>query len=548
MVFMIGKNTKILFLLIVVFCFLKIAAEPVWSADNVLRVRISSTPSTVYSIRTVYVQEEPFVPLDELARTISWNANVQPVVNNISVAIGRNIIRAAGDNPFLLIDNQIYQMPLESRFHAGHVYVPVRYFFPILQEHLQGLIRYSPREQLIEVAPETIDRSISPGPGETLQPPPEEIVQPLPIDDSYNLSRIAIEEKANGTLVRIQAGRMFRQEDFSSWVHDAGYLYVQIYGGRLDPVALTASRGKGSVSQVIPEQQPQLAQISLKLKEPIQSHEVGQDPRTKEIFVTLYKKLTATETTDDVVAALLREQQKKWEIDVITLDAGHGGKDPGTRGSYYRTKEKDIVLDIVLRLGKLIESRTNIRVVYTRKKDVYLPVYRRTQIANQAKSKLFISVHANWNRRRSARGFDVYILGQGKDQAAIEIAEKENSVVKEFEGSEKEYEDFFNGNKMLYSILQSGFVKESEALAANVSQGMGAVLNAKNRGVKQARFLVLWRASMPNILIETGFVSNKSEEKNLRSRAYRQKIAEGIFRGIQSFIKYHQENMARAIR
>ena len=275
---------------------------------------------------------------------------------------------------------------------------------------------------------------------------------------------------------------------------------------------------------------------------------MGQDPRTKEIFVTLYRKISATPTTDDDVAALLREQQKKWEIDVITLDAGHGGKDPGTRGNFYKTKEKDIVLDIVLRLGKLIESRTDIRVVYTRKTDVYPPVWRRTQIANQAKSKLFISVHANWNKRRSAKGFDVYILGQGKDQAAIEIAEKENSVVTEFESSEKEYEGFLDGNKMIYTIMQSGFVKESEALAANVSQGMGEVLKAKNRGVKQARFLVLWRASMPNILVETGFLSNKAEEKNLRSSAYRQKIAEGIFRGIQSFIKYHQENMARAIQ
>ncbi len=520
---------------------------PAPSSAQLLRVFIASTPPEEISVRTVHVQEEPFIPFDEMAQAAGWSISMEKTLYVATAAFGSHQVRVAGDNPFLLADREIFQMPLESRYHGGHIYVPVRYFFPVLARKMPDIIRYDAAQNVVEIAGKAAgSKEQAPQPSSS-QPVARTVPEPSGFEGGYNLAGLTIEEKANGTLVRIRAARMFRQQDFSSWVKEEdGWLYVQIYGGRIDPASIAIRQGEGFIDRIVPVQQPQLAQISLKLSQPIESHEVGQDPRTREILITLYKKMSAAPAMDNEIAGLLKQQQKSWEIDVITIDAGHGGKDPGTIGRYYKTREKDIVLDIALQLGKMLESRSSIKVVYTRKNDTFVELWRRAQIANQSKSKLFVSIHANWNNSPTPRGFDVYILGQGKDEAAIQIAEKENGVIKEYESSLEEYEGFLSGNKMIYSIMQSGFAKESEALAANVSQSMGRALNTKNRGVKQARLYVQWRASMPNILVETGFVSNKAEEKNLRSSAYRQKIAEGIFQGIMSFIEEKQQNMARA--
>lgn len=527
-------------------CVIGLSGEIVWGAENILQVKIASTPPQTYSVRTVFVQQEPFVALDELAKVVRWQVSIQSNLNLLTVSITSNTIKVAGDNPYFIVNDQIFQMPLESRYHAGHVYVPFRYLFPILQDQLPKIIRYSDENHLLEVTPQVTDTPSRPEPPPQETPAIAEAQKPEePKSSPFNLIALSIEEKANGTLVRLQSTQLFRESDFSSWVNESGWLYVQIYGGRFDPSIIGIAPGKGFIERVVPVQQPQLAQVSLKLKDVIESHEVGQDPRTKEIFITLYRKISATPLNDKVVASLQKEKEK-WNIDVIALDAGHGGQDPGTIGRSNRLREKDVVLDITRRVGNLIEKKTDIKVVLTRANDQFIPLWQRTQIANQAKAKLFISIHGNSSPSRNANGFEVFILRPGKDKDAIAVAEEENKVVKMYEGTTNAYDDFLNGNKMLYSILQAGFAKESEEMAARVSSELANTLEIPNRGVKQAGFLVLWRASMPNILVEVGFLSNRSEERKLTSAAYRQRIAEGVFKGIREFIQEKQNNMARA--
>ena len=215
------------------------------------------------------------------------------------------------------------------------------------------------------------------------------------------------------------------------------------------------------------------------------------------------------------------------------LDAGHGGKDPGTSGKY-GTKEKDIVLDITKRVGRLLEKNTGIKVVYTRTEDIYIPVWKRNKIANEAGGKVFVSIHINSNPNRKIKGFETYFFSSAYSAEAIEVASRENSVI-EFEEKKINYEKLSMERKITSSMASSMFLKESEALAASIQKELDKILSTPNRGVKQAGFYVLSGASMPCVLIEGGFVSNPSEEKNLKSPAYRKKLADSIYKAIKKF-------------
>ena len=244
-----------------------------------------------------------------------------------------------------------------------------------------------------------------------------------------------------------------------------------------------------------------------------------------EIIITLR---TPIEQRDKYV-----EQAKaRWRLDKVVLDAGHGGKDPGAIGKY-GTKEKDVALDITMRTGSLLE-KSGIRVVYTRDEDVFIPLLDRTKIANDANGKLFVSIHANANKNRKIQGFETYLLRPGKSEDAIEVASRENSVIK-FEDVPDQYENLAGENLIMATMAQSTFMKESEDLASIIQIELDKKLNTPNRGVKQAGFYVLIGASMPNALVEVGFLSNPSEEKMLKQSRHKQNIAEAIYYAIKNF-------------
>ncbi|NIW79447.1 MAG: N-acetylmuramoyl-L-alanine amidase [Calditrichae bacterium] len=200
-------------------------------------------------------------------------------------------------------------------------------------------------------------------------------------------------------------------------------------------------------------------------------------------------------------------------------------------------REKEVVLAIALKLGDLIKKKMpGVKVVYTRNDDRFVELRRRTQIANENNAKVFISIHANSNRSRRPSGFESYILGPEKGNQASYVVERENSVIRfESPKSQKHYQGI---NKILASLAQTAFMKHSEHLAANVQKEMAQELrslNLKSRGVKQAPFWVMVGASMPSVLIETGFITNAYDARILRTRSHQQKIAEGIFDGLKKF-------------
>ena len=217
-------------------------------------------------------------------------------------------------------------------------------------------------------------------------------------------------------------------------------------------------------------------------------------------------------------------------VDVIVIDAGHGGQDYGAIGPT-GLAEKDVVLDIALRLEKLL-VKEGFRVILTRKDDTFIPLADRTQIANSNGADLFISIHANSSRKRNVSGSETYFLAQAKNDEARALASFENSSLRYEQENPEELSDL---DFILLDLVQNQFLKESSDLAYMIQENMGRKLPIVNRGVDQAGFFVLNKAYMPAVLVETAFISNKSEEKLLKSSAFKQKIAEGVLSSILNF-------------
>ncbi|MFA8299943.1 MAG: N-acetylmuramoyl-L-alanine amidase [Hyphomicrobiales bacterium] len=227
------------------------------------------------------------------------------------------------------------------------------------------------------------------------------------------------------------------------------------------------------------------------------------------------------------------------KIDCVVIDAGHGGKDPGALGKYSR--EKNIALAIALKTGEYIEKNLpDVKVVYTRKKDKLIPLYQRAKIANDAKAKFFISIHCNSTTSPQAYGTETFVMGLHKNQANLEVAKKENSAI--LNESNMEAYDGFDPNSpdsyIIFSLFQNEFMDSSLSLADKIQREFKTKAGRRNRGVKQAGFLVLHQTVMPGVLVEAGFLSNPKEEKFLNSKRGQALIASGIYR---AFKQYKQE-------
>jgi N-acetylmuramoyl-L-alanine amidase len=219
------------------------------------------------------------------------------------------------------------------------------------------------------------------------------------------------------------------------------------------------------------------------------------------------------------------------KINRIVIDAGHGGHDSGTLGPG-GLEEKNVVLDVALRLGRLLRSRLGADVIYTRSDDTFIPLETRTAIANQAQADLFISIHANSSPDTAARGVEVYYLNFTTSADALEVAARENAA------SDQSIHQL---SDLVKKIALDDKINESRAFAEDVDQSLYSGLEAgnpglKDRGVKKAPFVVLIGANMPSILAEISFLTNRDDASELREPAYRERIAESLYRGVARYV------------
>ena len=229
---------------------------------------------------------------------------------------------------------------------------------------------------------------------------------------------------------------------------------------------------------------------------------------------------------------------------IVVIDAGHGGKDPGGVANGYR--EKDVALNVSLLLGKLL-SNTEVKVVYTRKTDVFIGLWKRGKIANNAKADLFVSIHCNTVNNSKPYGTETFVLGLHANKQNLEIAKKENAVILLEDDYKERYEGFDPNSEesvLGLTLLQEENLDKSFSLAAEIQQNFSQNLKRKNRGVKQAGFVVLHQTYMPSVLIELGFLSNKNEGKFLNSKMGQQQMAKEIAKAIT---KYYQQLKANTV-
>jgi len=226
-----------------------------------------------------------------------------------------------------------------------------------------------------------------------------------------------------------------------------------------------------------------------------------------------------------------------FKVDVVVIDAGHGGHDPGTMGK--STKEKDVVLKIALKLGNYIETNIpDVKVLYTRTTDKYVEFQDRADVANKNKADLFISIHANSIVGANAYGTETYVMGLHKDKNNFEVAKRENSVILLDENYKEKYEGFDPNSPesyILFSLNQSAYQESSLNFASKVEGQFKSRVGRSSRGVKQAGFLVLWMTTTPSVLVETGFLSNSKEEVFLNSDNGQDLIASGIYRAFKEY-------------
>ncbi len=219
----------------------------------------------------------------------------------------------------------------------------------------------------------------------------------------------------------------------------------------------------------------------------------------------------------------------------VVLDAGHGGKDPGTmRGAI---REKDIVLDVVLRLGKMLEQQPGIKVIYTRKTDVFIELRERAQIANKAKANLFISVHCNGVKSPVAKGTETFVMGMSRTDTNLDIAKKENGVIFLEDDYNQKYKGFDPNNPetlLGLKILQEEFLGQSIELASEIEKNF-QLTNRFSRGVKQQPIWVLDATVMPGVLVELGFVSHPDEGLYISSDAGKDEMALSLFNSIIAY-------------
>lgn len=483
----------------------------------------SNKLAVVTSVGTKYIpvyerQGTSYFSLIHFAEAISVNYYYNEETHKVELKFDGYNLKITAKNPYIVLTSrnnhksETYQLPTSTYFIYDQIFVPLLYSINYLIKASGGNIVYEKPDKIVfkgHVIPETSGTGLG-------------------------ITGISVEEKVNGTLVRVKSKKRIATYTSS---YKNNILTIIFRNVNAEVENLARKYGKGLVNEINTRNVGKDTEIKFTLSNQYTTNEVLNAEGSNDILITIHNKIFARNEE--------RERNKsKWDFDVIVLDAGHGGKDAGAIG-VGGVKEKDVNLGVVLQLGKLIEKEMkNVKVVYTRKNDTFVELYKRGKIANEEDGKLFISVHCNSTPHKptNAEGYELYLLRPGRTKEAIAIAERENSVI-EYEENPKRYEKLTDENFILVTMAHSAYMKYSEKFSDILNKQMNADLPVSSRGVKQAGFYVLVGAAMPSVLIETGFLSNRKDARYLKSRKGQKNIANAIFKSIKSFKEYYERVM-----
>ncbi len=540
----------------VIFFTLVIFTNTIFAQLYSLSVNYNGKPTT--GLIRSFQSSTTYVAIDDLLDILQIQYRINSETLQQEISLNEGILYITAFNPFLFLKrkdgkNISYQMLQSTSYKYGKIFVPLISFAEFLnkwttikinfkEEAFLININYDKTSQPIITQKQTETSTKTELKEKSIEVKPEIIKQSQDLavsNTKFDLFDFTIEEKSNGYIFRIKSRKAIQSVSKNL---SGSFLYLRVPNTTIDIERFNTSISNGIIESISSVQSGANADIKLTLKGKIQSHEIVREKRTNDILLLLH-------VSSEVIKKLKEEKKKQTQkpksdlLDVIVIDAGHGGRDPGAIG-YRGTKEKDVNLGIALKLGELIEkNHKNIKVVYTRSDDRFIELYRRGQIANENNGKLFISIHCNSTDERpgTRKGSEVYLLRPGRTEDAIRIAERENSVIKLEEGYEERYKFLTDENFILTAMASTANVKHSEKFAELISEKFEKNLPLKNNGVKQAGFYVLVGAAMPSVLIETGYINNPDDEMFLRSEAGQQKIAEEIYKAIVDYKNYYEQ-------
>lgn len=484
-------------------------------------------------VRGAVLDGSAVVPLEAAAQAAGATVATNDTLAAYDLRFPTHNVRLIDRNPFAVVTVRatgaagLLQLPIAPRQYGGVAYVALR--------SLEAILRST------TTVPVTLtdDRTL--------------VLQDSTADAAsvFDITGLHVEQRLNGYLMTVRASRPLANVE--SWLKPDGWLFLTVEHARADTVALRSVRTGGAIRQILVFQSPSSVQITVRVAPDVEAAEVVKDPGSNDLLVNLRTRSAATQQDLDRRRQALKDQddaqrRDRWKLDVIVIDPGHGGKDPGTigvRGTY----EKNVALGIGLKLGALIKQRLpGIKVVYTRSTDKFVELYRRTQLANEAEGKLFISIHCNALERKPSRtsGFEIYLLRPGRTDDAVRVAALENAVI-ELESDRTRYKQLTEEEFILVTMAQAAYMKHSERFAETTVAALDEQTTLRNGGVKQAGFYVLVGASMPNVLVETGYLSNTKDEAYLRSQTGQQRIAESILKGIESYRTVYERDVNEGI-
>ena len=495
--------------------------------ENVFIVSDNKTKSVSAWLREGIV----YVSISELAEALSINYFENESTGKVELKSNYYLLKSTPRNPYLVVtprsggSPKVFQLPTSTYFKSGRTFMPIPASIEALEIILERELKFEEPNRIVVGKKIT---SLTEG-KQWMYDIPD-----LPPTTGYDITGISITEKVNGTLIRVHSKTRIPSY-YSSFKDDE--LTITFRKVNADAQKTSKEEFSSLIRKIETRNVGTDVEFKFKVGSDYSTNEVMNVPGSNDIIITIHNKVFSKSDQN-------KKNIDKWNFDVVVIDPGHGGKDPGAIG-IDNVREKDITLAIALKLGeKIKKDMPDVKVVYTRKNDTFLDLYKRGKIANENEGKLFISIHCNSTKKKpsDASGAEVYLLRPGRTQEAIEIAETENSVIK-YEDNPQKYEKLTDENFILVSMAHSSYMKYSEKFAELLHKDFDVNLKIKSRGVKQAGFYVLVGASMPSVLIETGFISNKNDAKFLKSTAGQNQVAESIFSSIKSYRKFYEEAM-----
>ena len=472
-----------------------------------------------------------YVPITELAEALSINYFENDKTGKVELKSNYFLLKSTPRSPYIIVTPRssgipkVYQLPTSTYLRNDETFIPIQYTIDALEIILERELKFEKLNKLI------VGKQVS-APLEGKQWMYD--IPDLPPTTGYDITGISITEKVNGTLIRLHSKSRIPSYFTSFKDNELTIIFRKVN-------ADVQKTSRGEISNLIQNIQTRNVgtdvEFKLRVGSDYSTSEVMNVPESNDVIITIHNKVFSKSDQS-------KKNMDKWNFDVVVIDAGHGGKDPGAIG-IDNLREKDVTLAIALKLGEILKKEMpDVKVVYTRKDDTFIDLYKRGKIANENDGKLFISIHCNStkNKPSDVSGAEVYLLRPGRTEEAIEIAETENSVIN-YEENPKRYEKLTDENFILVSMAHSAYMKYSEKFAELLNKDFDLNLKLKSRGVKQAGFYVLVGASMPSVLIETGFISNKGDAKFLNSASGQKQLAESIFSSIKTYRKFYEDEM-----